>query len=101
MGAPVPLNHQFLLEALHAASSQSQQLVQQASAQLKEWEKQTGYWTLLQVCAFAHRVFGLCKLMDAAQDAFLDRSLPVELRWIAIITLKQGVDKYWRKASPK
>ncbi|KAA8911823.1 armadillo-type protein [Sphaerosporella brunnea] len=81
MGDPVPLNHQFLLEALHAASSQSQDLVQQASAQLKEWEKQTGYWTLLQ-------------------DAFLERSLPVELRWIAIITLKQGVDKYWRKASP-
>ncbi|KAI5844872.1 armadillo-type protein [Tricharina praecox] len=76
----IPLNHQYLLEALHAASSQSQELVQQASAQLKEWEKQAGYWTLLQ-------------------DAFLDRSLPVELRWIAIITLKQGVDKYWRKTS--
>lgn len=35
------------------------------------------------------------------QDAFLDRSLPVELRWIAIITLKQGVDKYWRKTAVK
>jgi len=45
----IPLSHQYLLEALHAASSQSQELVQQASAQLKEWEKQTGYWTLLQV----------------------------------------------------
>lgn len=45
----VPLNHQYLLEALHAASSTSQELVQQASAQLKEWEKQPGYWALLQV----------------------------------------------------
>ena len=45
----VPLNHQNLLEVLQAASSSRQNLVLQASAQLKEWEKQTGYWTLLQV----------------------------------------------------
>jgi hypothetical protein len=50
-GGTIPLNYQFLLEVLHAASSQSQELVQQASAQLKEWEKQSGYWILLQVCA--------------------------------------------------
>ena len=31
----------------------------------------------------------------------MDRSLPVELRWMAIITLKQGVDKYWRKTANK
>lgn len=35
------------------------------------------------------------------QDAFLDRSLPIEIRWLAIITLKQGVDKYWRKTAKK
>ncbi|KAI5779999.1 armadillo-type protein [Geopyxis carbonaria] len=81
-GESIPLNPQYLLEALRAASSQSQELVQKASNQLKEWEIQSGYWTLLQ-------------------DAFLDRSLPVELRWIAIITLKQGVDKYWRKAAAR
>ncbi|RPB03146.1 ARM repeat-containing protein [Choiromyces venosus 120613-1] len=79
-GNAVPLTPQFLFEALQAASSHSQELVKHASAQLKDWETRPGYWSLLQ-------------------DAFLDRSLPVELRWLAIITLKQGVDKYWRKTA--
>ncbi|KAG0644506.1 armadillo-type protein [Tuber brumale] len=79
-GNAVPLTPQFLFEALQAASSQSQELVKHASAQLKDWETRPGYWSLLQ-------------------DAFFDRSLPVEIRWLAIITLKQGVDKYWRKTA--
>ncbi|PWW79173.1 ARM repeat-containing protein [Tuber magnatum] len=78
----VPLSPQFLFEALQAASSQSQELVKHASAQLKDWETRPGYWSLLQ-------------------DAFFDRSLAVEIRWLAIITLKQGVDKYWRKTANK
>lgn len=39
--------------------------------------------------------------MPAPQDVFLDRSLPVEIRWLSVITLKQGVDKYWRKTANK
>lgn len=39
--------------------------------------------------------------MRALQDVFLDRSLPVEIRWLSVITLKQGVDKYWRKTANK
>lgn len=31
--------------------------------------------------------------------AFLDFSLPIELRYLAIIQLKNGIDKYWRKAA--
>ncbi|KAL7268006.1 hypothetical protein RUND412_009385 [Rhizina undulata] len=79
-GGAIPITPEYLLQALQAASSQSPELVQNASNQLKNWEKERGFWTLLQ-------------------DAFLDRSLPLELRWIAVITLKQGVDKFWRKAA--
>jgi hypothetical protein len=45
----IPLNYEYLLQALQAASSQSQELVQQASTQLKAWEKLRGFWALLQV----------------------------------------------------
>lgn len=49
MSAGVPLTSEYLFEALSAASSQSQDLVQNASAQLKTWEHTAGYWSMLQV----------------------------------------------------
>lgn len=51
MSVGVPLTPEYLFEALQAASSQSQDLVQNASAQLKTWERHAGYWSMLQVCA--------------------------------------------------
>src|SRR5258706_96636 len=33
------------------------------------------------------------------QAAYLDKSLPTEIRYLAIIQLKNGVDKYWRKSA--
>ncbi|KAJ2613433.1 hypothetical protein H4S08_002205 [Coemansia sp. RSA 1365] len=30
-------------------------------------------------------------------DIFADRAMATQVRWIAIVTLKNGVDKYWRK----
>jgi hypothetical protein len=36
-----------------------------------------------------------------AQDVFLDHSVPNEVRYLAIIQLKNGIDKYWRKTAPK
>ncbi|KAJ2083897.1 hypothetical protein H4R24_000427 [Coemansia sp. RSA 988] len=30
-------------------------------------------------------------------DIFADRAIATQVRWIAIVTLKNGVDKYWRK----
>lgn len=33
------------------------------------------------------------------QSVFTDTSLPTEIRYLAIIQLKNGVDKYWRKTS--
>ncbi|RPB07983.1 ARM repeat-containing protein [Morchella conica CCBAS932] len=80
MSSGVPLTSENLFEVLQAATSQSQELVQNASSQLKSWELVPGYWGMLQ-------------------DMFLNRSLPVVIRWMSVITLKQGVDKYWRKAA--
>lgn len=38
---------------------------------------------------------------DARQSVFLDKSLPIEVRYLAIIQLKNGIDKYWRKTATK
>jgi len=33
------------------------------------------------------------------QAVYLDKSLPTEIRYLAIIQLKNGIDKYWRKSA--
>lgn len=33
------------------------------------------------------------------QTAYLNKSLPLEVRYLAIIQLKNGIDKYWRKTA--
>jgi len=38
---------------------------------------------------------------NTQQSVFLDRSLPLEVRYLAVIQLKNGIDKYWRKTATK
>lgn len=35
------------------------------------------------------------------QDVFLDQSAPNEVRYLSIIQLKNGIDKYWRRTAAK
>ncbi|GFF32911.1 hypothetical protein IFM58399_03362 [Aspergillus lentulus] len=79
-GESNPLNPQNLLHALALAASSTQQQVQTGTKQLQHWEKHESYFTLLQ-------------------DVFLDQSLPIEVRYLSIIQLKNGIDKYWRKTA--
>lgn len=51
----------------------------QAEAQLKQWEIQPGYHYLLQL-------------------VYLDTGLPLQVRWLAIICFKNGIEKYWRSS---
>ncbi|KAI9762175.1 MAG: hypothetical protein M1835_008069 [Candelina submexicana] len=77
-----PLSTQNLFNTLQAASSPNQQQVRTGTQQLQNWETQKGYYSLLQTL-------------------FIDKSLPVESRYLAIILLKNGIDKYWRKSASK
>ncbi|KAF3215372.1 hypothetical protein TWF191_009350 [Orbilia oligospora] len=77
---PIPLTPENLLQVLQAAASNDQSILQLASKQLQSWETTPGYWSLLQ-------------------DAYLDQSLEKNVRWMSIITLKYGVDRFWRKAA--
>lgn len=79
-GEANPLTENLLVHALRSASSSDPQQIQTGTKQLQQWEREPGYYRYLQ-------------------SAFLDRRLPLELRYLAIIQLKNGVDKYWRKTA--
>ena len=77
-----PLTEGILFHVLRSASSTDPNQIQTGTKQLQEWEKARGYYPLLQA-------------------VFLDTSLPYEVRYLAIIQLKNGIDKYWRKTAQK
>nr|KMM70088.1 KapH [Coccidioides posadasii RMSCC 3488] len=80
-GEANPLSRQTILNALLAASSNTQVQVQAGTQQLQNWEKEDDYYIFLQ-------------------DVFTDYSVPEQARYLSVIQLKNGVDKYWRKTSP-
>ncbi|THC92545.1 hypothetical protein EYZ11_007998 [Aspergillus tanneri] len=79
-GESSPLTLQNVLSALVLAASSTQQQVQTGTKQLQNWETQEKYYSFLQ-------------------DVFLDYSVPAEVRYLSIIQLKNGIDKYWRKSA--
>ncbi|KAJ5084640.1 hypothetical protein NUU61_009219 [Penicillium alfredii] len=79
-GETNPLSPPNVLNALVLAASSTQQQVQTGTQQLQNWEKQALYHSFLQ-------------------DVFLDHSVPAEVRYLAIIQLKNGIDKHWRKTA--
>ncbi|OAK94196.1 ARM repeat-containing protein [Phaeosphaeriaceae sp. SRC1lsM3a] len=79
-GEANPLTEGILYHVLRSASSSDPTQIQSGTKQLQTWEKTAGFYPLLQ-------------------SVFLDKSLPVEVRYLAIIQLKNGIDKYWRKTA--
>ena len=75
-----PLTPHLLSQALQSAVSSQPQQIQVGTQQLQRWETEKGFYSLLQ-------------------DVFLDRRLPFDMRYLAIIQLKNGIDKYWRKTA--
>ncbi|KAH8721569.1 armadillo-type protein [Phaeosphaeriaceae sp. PMI808] len=79
-GEANPLTEGILYHVLRSASSADAHQIQTGTKQLQQWEKAQGFYPLLQ-------------------SVFLDKSLPLEVRYLAIIQLKNGIDKYWRKTA--
>ncbi|KAL8855507.1 MAG: hypothetical protein Q9178_007861 [Gyalolechia marmorata] len=79
-GEANPLSIETLYHTLAAASSSDSQQIKSGTQQLQNWEKQPGYYGSLQ-------------------SILVDVSLPVEVRYLCIIQLKNGIDKYWRKTA--
>ncbi|KAL8818079.1 MAG: hypothetical protein Q9223_003209 [Gallowayella weberi] len=79
-GQANPLSIETLYHTLAAASSSDSQQIKTGTQQLENWERQRGYYSSLQTL-------------------FVDTSLPVEVRYLCIIQLKNGIDKYWRRTA--
>lgn len=81
-GETVPLSVQdiYLTLAKTSGSVATQQSLQVSAKQLANWEKTPGYYSLLQ-------------------DVYSDFTLDEGVRLQAIIQLKNGIDKHWRKTS--
>ena len=75
-----PLTDQTLFRVLQSASSNDQQQIKSGAQQLQNWEKSPGFYSSLQ-------------------SLLLNTSLPFEVRYLSIIQLKNGIDKYWRKTA--
>lgn len=74
------LSFENLLDTLTKSSGSERSSQQQiAETQLKQWECVPGYHYLLQ-------------------EIYIQTELPLQIRWLAIICFKNGIDKYWRPA---
>lgn len=81
-GESNPLTENILVNCLSSAASTDPTQIQTGTKQLQQWETTPGYYRHLQ-------------------SAYLEYRLPVEIRYLAIIQLKNGIDKYWRKTALK
>ncbi|RKP26529.1 armadillo-type protein [Syncephalis pseudoplumigaleata] len=69
-----------LLYALQEIASQDPARLQAAEDLLREWASETGYFSTLQ-------------------DIFLNKALDQQIRWQAVIQLKNGIGRYWRRSA--
>lgn len=68
----------MVYQALQCASSQDASQLKQAEQRLAEWEIQPGFYTTLL------RIFS-------------EHSFDMNVRWMAAVCFKNGINKYWRK----
>jgi hypothetical protein len=78
LGSAIPM----VIETLQRASSQNSEILKPAEQKLKEWEVQPGFYTILL-------------------NIISNHSLDVNVRWLAVLFFKNGIDRYWRKTAPK
>ncbi|KAI1774694.1 ARM repeat-containing protein [Hypoxylon cercidicola] len=80
-GAATPFNFHELCRTLQFASSHDNSERQSATQQLQTWESDPAYYPSLQ-------------------SVFLDQHVSQSARLLAIIQLKNGIDRHWRQYAP-
>ncbi|XP_076465605.1 importin-11-like [Babylonia areolata] len=70
-----------VLQTLSHACSQDASVLKPAEQQLKAWETQPGFYSILS-------------------SIFCNYELDANIRWLAVLYCKNGVDRYWRKSAP-
>ncbi|QPG95032.1 hypothetical protein C2857_007524 [Epichloe festucae Fl1] len=76
-GEANPLTLETLCRTLQSATGNDHAQRQTAGQQLAAWEQTPGYYSSLQA-------------------VYLDKAAPSDVRFLAVIQLKNGIDKYWR-----
>ncbi|XP_053304003.1 importin-11 [Spea bombifrons] len=71
----------IVLQVLTQASSQDSTVLKPAEEQLKQWETQPGFYSVLL-------------------NIFTNHSLDVNVRWLAVLYFKNGIERYWRRVAP-
>ncbi|XP_054664766.1 importin-11 isoform X2 [Grus americana] len=71
----------IVLQVLTQATSQDTAVLKPAEEQLKQWETQPGFYSVLL-------------------NIFTNHSLDVNVRWLAVLYFKNGIDRYWRRVAP-
>uniref|UniRef100_A0A8C5C3D6 Importin 11 n=1 Tax=Gadus morhua TaxID=8049 RepID=A0A8C5C3D6_GADMO len=70
-----------VLQTLTQATSQDTAGLKPAEEQLKQWETQPGFYSVLL-------------------NIFNNHMLDVNVRWLAVLYFKNGIDRYWRRVAP-
>uniref|UniRef100_H2LH87 Importin-11 n=1 Tax=Oryzias latipes TaxID=8090 RepID=H2LH87_ORYLA len=70
-----------VLQALTQATSQDTAVLKPAEEQLRQWETQSGFYSVLL-------------------NIFNNHMLDVNVRWLAVLYFKNGIDRYWRRVAP-
>ncbi|XP_073920688.1 importin-11 isoform X4 [Castor canadensis] len=70
-----------VLQVLTQATSQDTAVLKPAEEQLKQWETQPGFYSVLL-------------------NIFTNHTLDINVRWLAVLYFKHGIDRYWRRAAP-
>ncbi|XP_075923002.1 importin-11 isoform X2 [Petromyzon marinus] len=70
-----------VIQTLTRATNQDASVLKPAEEQLRQWEIQPGFYSVLL-------------------NIFMDHSLDVHVRWLAALYFKNGIDRYWRRLAP-
>uniref|UniRef100_A0A3Q3VMA8 Importin-11 n=1 Tax=Mola mola TaxID=94237 RepID=A0A3Q3VMA8_MOLML len=70
-----------VLQALTQATSQDTAVLKPAEEQLRQWETQPGFYSVLL-------------------SIFNNHMLDLNVRWLAVLYFKNGIDRYWRRVAP-
>ncbi|KAH9500905.1 Importin-11, partial [Bulinus truncatus] len=71
----------LVLETLAHACSQNASVLKPAEQKLQQWETEPGFYSVLT-------------------DIFCNHEIDANVRWLAALYCKNGVDRYWRKSAP-
>ncbi|KAH3830260.1 hypothetical protein DPMN_103501 [Dreissena polymorpha] len=71
----------LVVETLTNACSQEMTILTPAEQQLQQWQTQPGFYTILSTI-------------------FCNHEIDMNVRWLSVMYIKNGVDRYWRRTAP-